>query len=611
MTAVGRREAATPVVRVDGFAPIGDYAVIGDGRTLALVARDGSIDWLPLPTIDQGTAFGAILDAEKGGSFRLAPEGDFRVTRSYVEDTNVLQTTFTTDEGSVVVTDALTLEDGGLLPWVELARRVECTSGTVRLRWQVEPRFGYGEEETSITEIGGTPVALGQRLRLAVFSFDLGTPLHSATEISGSAELSEGDSGIVVCVATDHEPIPYPPREEIEARLEGTCESWHRWADGARYDGSWRDAVERSALALKLLVYAPSGAMAAAGTTGLPEKIGGSRNWDYRFAWIRDTAFTLDALSRLGYREQVHASLSWLLDVTDATHPRLPPLFGLDGDVPRTIQKLSLSGYRGSQPVQRGNGAATQLQLGNFGYLFDTVSRYVEHGNALDPATSRRLGDIATFLCEIWRNADSGIWELGQHRQYTSSKMECWRALVLANDLAAAGQVPRDDVDRWRETADEIHEFVEQRCWSEEKGAYTFYAGTEDLDCAVLLGSHFHFTDPAGPRMNGTIDALRAELTGDGPLLYRYSGMEGEEGCFLACSFWMVSALAGAGRLDEARSMMDELVALANDVGLMAEQMDPSTKEQLGNFPQALTHLSLVRAAFAIADAENRNGGTE
>ena len=597
-------------VRVDGYAPIEDYAALGDGRTLALVARDGSIDWLPLPTIDQEAAFGALLDARRGGAFRLAPEGEFTVERRYLPGTNVLETTFTTDGGTAVVTDALTIQDGGLLPWVELVRSVECTGGSVRIRWTVEPRFGYGAEQTTVTEIGGTPVALGARLHLAVFAWDLGRPERVEGAIAGRAELSAGDAGLVVCVATDHEPIPYPPREEVEVRLRGTCESWQRWVEGARYNGPWRGAVERSALALKLLVYAPSGAMAAAGTTGLPEKIGGTRNWDYRFAWIRDTAFTLDALARLGYREQVHASLSFLLDVTDTTHPRLPPLFGLDGSVPRRLQTLPLDGYRGSRPVQRGNGAATQLQLGNYGYLFDTVSRYVAHGNALDPATGIRLAEVATFLCGIWHNADSGIWELEAHRQYTSSKMHCRRALTAAAALAESGQLPGDDGERWLRTAAEISEFVETSCFSEEKGSYSFYAGSDALDCSVLLGAQFDFAGSSSERMSSTIDALRAELTGEGPLLYRYSGVQGEEGCFLACSFWAVIALASVGRLAEARELQGELVALANDVGLYAEQMDAGTKAQLGNFPQALTHLSLIRAAFAIADAETRNGGT-
>ncbi len=609
MAVTGGKSPSSPVARVEGYAPIGDYAAIGDGRTLALVARDGAIDWMPLPSIDQATVFGALLDSERGGSFQVAPEDSFEVERRYLDDTTVLETRFTTESGVLVVTDAITLQDGGLLPWVELVRHLRCDAGTVRTRWSIEPRFGYGKEETRFTEIGGVPIALGKRLRLAVRSWEAGSAGHSGRAVAGAVDLNHGDEAMLLCVATDGEPVPVPEREEVEIRLRGTCKSWRNWLEGQQYEGPGKEALERSALALKLLTYAPSGALAAAGTTGLPEKIGGSRNYDYRFCWIRDTAFALDALSGLGYREQVHASLSWLLDATEPTHPRLQPLYGLDGSVPRTTQDLPLSGYRSSRPVQRGNSAAAQLQLGNYGDLFDTVSHYVAHGNALDPATGTRLAESASFLCEIWREDDAGLWELGERRPYTISKMSCWLALTRAVDLALKGQLPEEELERWRDEAEQIREYVEAQCWSEEKRSYTFYAGSDDLDCAVLLASQFAFADPRGERMQSTIDALRFELGAGGPLLYRYSGMEGEEGCFLACSFWLVTALAKAGRVDEARSAFDELLELGNDVGLYSEEIDPASGELLGNFPQALTHLSLIRSAFALSEAERGNGG--
>ena len=591
------RRPSRPVNRVDGYAAIGEYAAIGDGRTVALVARDGSVDWLPLPSIDCSTVFGALLDAENGGSFRISPDGAYTVRRRYVPRTNVLETTFVTEGGKVRVTDALTLQDGGLLPWLELARRVECTSGSVRMRWSVEPRFGYGLQDTTVDDVGGVPVACSGRQRLAVLSWDLGTPERSSTSVAGAVELEEGDSGLVACVGVDGAPLPYPTRAEVETRLRATIASWRRRLEEHDYDGSWREQVERSVLALMLLVFAPSGAISAAGTSALPEKIGGDRNYDYRFAWIRDSAFALDALSTLGYREQVHASLAWLLDATESTHPRMQPLYALDGHVPRSQEELSLPGYRGSQPVRRGNGAATQLQLGNYGDLFGTVWHYVGHGNSLDSGTGVRLAEVADLVCAIWRNDDSGLWELPEHRPYTISKMSCWSALTRAAKLAEHGHVPDEHAQRWLDTAEEVRAFVESRCWSDEQRAYTFYADSDSLDCAVLLASHLEFGDPGGERMNGTIDALLREQRADGPLFYRYTGMEGKEGAFLACSFWMVSALAKAGRQDEARELMDELLALGNDLGLWSEEMDPATHELLGNYPQALTHLSLIRAA--------------
>jgi pentatricopeptide repeat protein len=586
--------------RVGGYAPIGEYAAIGDGRTLALVARDGSVDWLPLPTLDSPTVFAALLDAGRGGRFVLEPEGEHTARRRYVPRTNVLETTFTAAEGTLRVTDALTLQDGSLLPWLELARRVECTAGSVRVRWRLEPRFGYGLDETTIEEIDGVPVASAGRRMLAVHAWGLGTPRCSNGSIAGAADLAKGESGLIACIGVEDEPLPHPTRDEVETRLSGTVAGWRRWLRAHEYDGPWRAQVERSALALELLIHVPSGAIAAAGTTGLPERIGGDRNYDYRFAWVRDSSFTLDALSTLGYREQVQASLSWLLRATEPTHPRMQPLYSLAGSVPRSQQTLPLEGYRGSQPVERGNAAARQLQLGNYGDLFGTVWHYVEHGNALDRGTGVRLAEVADLVCAIWKNADSGIWELPEQRRYTISKMSCWSALTRAAELAARGQVPGDHAQRWLATADEVRDFVERRCWSDAHGAFSFYADTDSLDCGVLLASQLEFDDPRGERMNGTIDALLRELRAEGPLLYRYTGMQTEEGAFLPCSFWMVSALAKAGRLDEARSLMDELLALGNDVGLWAEELDPSTHEQLGNYPLALTHLSLIRAAAML-----------
>lgn len=602
-----RRRA--PVNRVDGYAPIGDYAAIGDGRTVALVARDGSVDWLPLPTIDQEAAFGALLDAARGGSCRLSPVDEFAVARRYLPQTNVLETTFTTARGRLRVTDALTLQDGGLLPWVELVRRVECLSGAVRVRWSVEPRFGFARERTRIEKLGDAPVALGKRLLLTVRAWGLGEPVHGESSASGAVDMEAGDSGLLACLAVDREPFPHPSRDEVEARLRGTADAWRRWLRRRRYDGPWPKQVERSALALKLLVYAPSGAMAAAATTGLPERVGAGRNYDYRFCWVRDTAFALDALGTLGFREQVHDTLSWLLDATAATHPRLQPLYALDGSVPRMQEELPLEGYRGSRPVRRGNEAATQLQLGSYGDLFETVWHYVGHGNVLDPKTGRRLAECAGLVCEIWRNEDAGLWELDERRHYTISKVGCWLALTRAAQLAGMGQIPSGDADHWSATAEHVREFVETRCWSDKLRSYTFYADSELLDCGVLLAERFGYPDPTGDRMQSTIEALRREQGAGGPLLYRYSGMAGEEGAFLACSFWMATALARTGRVSEACELMDELLPLANDVGLWSEEIDPETRELLGNFPQALTHLSLINAAAAVAAAEKGDEG--
>jgi GH15 family glucan-1,4-alpha-glucosidase len=445
------------------------------------------------------------------------------------------------------------------------------------------------------------------REALVFCTWDAGEPTFSSAEIAGGFETRRSSRALLACIGMIGDPIPLPPPEEIELRFEQTCESWRRWLCFHDYEGPWEEAVERSILALKLLIDAKTGAIAAAPTTSLPERIGGDRNYDYRYAWIRDSAFVLDALGALGYREQVHASLCWLLDATESTHPRLEPFYKLDGSVPeRGGKELELDGYRGSRPALKGNNASGQVQLGSYGDLLETIELYVRHGNTLDGRTRVRLTETADQVCRIWRNEDSSIWELQEVRQYTISKVNCWVALDRTLQLVDDGEAPAEHADRWRAAAEEIRRWIEAHCWSEQRQSYTFYAGSDDLDAALLLAIRTGFLKPDDPRALSTIDAIRAELGAGGPLLYRYSGQEREEGAFLACSFWLAEALARCGRLEEARETMEQLLALANDVGLYSEEIDPESHELLGNFPQGLTHLSLINAAHAIAAAESK-----
>jgi len=590
------------VRRKDGFASIGAYGAIGDGRTVALVALDGSIDFLSLPSLHAPTTFAALLDPERGGRFALAPEGEFEAERRYVERTNVLETVFRTASGSVRVTDALTLEDGMLLPWVEVARRVEGLEGSVRMRWSVEPRFDWGRAAPRIRMRRGTPVAEGADLLVAVNAWDAGEPGVADGRIGSAFETSPGSRALLALSAVQFGPVPIPRRDDVERRIDGTCAGWRRWLDHWGYDGPWPETVARSALALRLLVHTPDGAIAAAPTTSLPERIGGDRNYDYRYAWVRDSAYTLDALIGLGLRPLVQEAFSWLLRAIAQTEPDLRPFYALDGTIPERLEELPLRGYRDSRPVRYGNAAKSQLQLGSWGDLLETADLYVRDGNEFDGATGRRLADTVDRLCVIWRDEDSGIWELPDLRHYTISKLACWTAFDRALTLVERDQVPGDHAARWREEREAVREFVETRCFSEARGSYTFYADTEKLDASVLRAARMGFADPAGERMAGTIAAVREELSAGGPLLYRYSGQADEEGAFLACSFWLVEALARAGRVDEARATMEELLPLANDLGLYSEEIDPETHELLGNFPQGLTHLALVTAAGAVAD---------
>jgi GH15 family glucan-1,4-alpha-glucosidase len=588
-----------PPDRADGYAPIEAYALIGDGRTVALVAADGRVDWWPSPTLDAPPVLAALLDAERGGYLGLAPSVPYRVSRGYRRATNVLETVYQTERGRVRVTSALNTGLSGPLPWTELAMRVEGLDGEVPLRFDLEPgdRLLSARPRTGRRE--GTPVMAVGDQNLAVVS---GVPLDfSVGERSLQADLvaRPGSRTVLAVVSTDREPLFLPAPDEVDARLDRTVASWRRWSGLLRCPGRWAEAVERSALALKSLVAESTGAIAAAATTSLPERISGPKNWDYRFAWVRDSAFALDALIRLGRHEEVHRSVSWLLGALRANGGKLKVLYTLAGQAAGEAVELDRPGYRASPPVRVGNSASNQLQLGGYGDLLDMLERYCRAGHLLDEGTGRLLAGLADRCCDEWQKRDSGIWELERTEHYTVSKIGCWVALDRAVRLAARGQIPGSTADRWVAERSRIRSWIEDRCWSDTKQAYSFYAGTDDLDAAVLLAARTGFD--RGPRLRSTIAAIRAEL-GCGPWLYRYSGSDREEGAFVACSFWLVEALAHSGQIEPAETLMDQVVAGASPLGLYAEQVEPATGRFLGNIPQALSHLALVNAAFAVCE---------
>jgi GH15 family glucan-1,4-alpha-glucosidase len=608
MTRLAMEEASRPI-HSGGYAPIRDYAAIGDGRTVALVARDGSVDWLPLPNLDSPSVFAAVVDADRGGRFWLAPEVPFQTTRRYVPGTNVVETTFATERGAVRVTDALTLPTRPLGPFRELVRRIEGIAGRVPMGWRVEPRFGYASRPTRIDCRGGVPRAVMGRDALAVMSFGAGDPELRHEAIAGRFDADETTRALISMVVAHQEPLVLPTRKEVEARLEETVQTWKRWADDRRYDGPWREAVIRSALTLKLLVFAPTGAVAAAATTSLPEEIGGERNWDYRFSWIRDSAVTLDAFLRLGCSQEAHAYFWWLMHASQLTHPRLQVLYRLDGGATAPEEELDLAGHRGSKPVRIGNAAVDQLQLDTYGELLQAAWLYACSGARIDRDIAKRLAGMADLVCRLWQHRDAGIWEVrDEARHFTQSKMMCWIALDRASALADRGVLPRGHADRWRRQREEIRAFVESSCWSPRKRAYTRSNESEDLDAGVLLGLLLGYADPGNERLATTVDAVRRELA-QGPYVRRYSGddgLSGTEGAFVTCSFWLAESLARAGRTDEAVELMEQLVGLANDVGLYAEEIDAHTGEFLGNIPQGLSHLALISAAVTISEAAGR-----
>jgi GH15 family glucan-1,4-alpha-glucosidase len=596
--------------RVDGYAPIRDYALVGDGRTGALIARDGSVDWLCLPNVDSPTVFARILDADRGGSFRLEPTSGFESERRYQPNSNVLETTFTTGQGRVRVTDAMTLTDiERISPMRELVRKVEALSGTVPLRWSLEPRFGYGRAETRIERRAGRWFAHAGSDALVLGLCDAGEGEVRDGAVAGRLELEEGSSAILSLAAASREPAVIPGREDSERRLARTERFWPQWAGRVEYEGAWRDAVVRSALVLKLLTFAPSGAIVAAPTTSLPEWIGGERNWDYRFTWLRDASWTLDAMLRLGFHEEAHAFFWWLMHASRLTQPRLQILYRIDGSTETSERELpELSGYRGSAPVRIGNGARAQVQLDLYGGVLEAIWLYATEVGHLDGDTGKEVARMADYVVRHWRDRDNGIWEVRDERtHYTQSKALCWVALDRACRLAEEGMIPNRS-KRWRDEADELQQFVDGEGWDEERGSYVRATDLRELDASLLTLALLGYHHPRSERIQGTVSAIERELR-EGPYVYRYrgeDGLAGDEGAFLTCSFWLVDAYARAGRLDDANALMEELVGLANDVGLYSEEIDPRSGEFLGNFPQGLTHLALVNAAVSIADVEVR-----
>jgi GH15 family glucan-1,4-alpha-glucosidase len=414
---------------------------------------------------------------------------------------------------------------------------------------------------------------------------------------------------LLALVAAHEQPLHAPSRDHVEARLDATCRVWERWLGFWAYDGPWEEEVARSALALKLLVYAPNGSIAAAPTTSLPEVIGGEKNYDYRYSWVRDSAFTLDALMRLGIPEQVQESFSCLLRAVRQTAPDLRPFYDLDGCVPTRSETLDhLRGYRDSRPVRYGNAASTQLQLGSWGDLLETAALYASEGNVLDAETGEMLAGCIDRVAVLWPDPDSGMWELDEHRHYTTSKIAVWMAFDRALRLTAEGQLPDKHVAQWREQHARLHAWIEENCWSDELGAYCGWAGEESLDAGILRAMRMDY--PERDRLDRTVDTIRERLAAAPGLLYRTSEHVGQEGAFVACSFWVVEALARLGRLDEACETMEQILPYANDLGLFSEQIDPSSGDLLGNFPQGLSHLALVNAAGAIQDAAGRGADT-
>lgn len=585
--------------RSAGYADLRSYAAIGDGRTVALVARDGGIDWFPVPQLDSRPVFAGMLDEVNGGRLELAPVGDFESERRYLPDTNVLETTYTTASGRVRVTDALNVGVDGRLPWTELVRRIDGLVGDVDMRWRVAPGTCLNTVSPWARETPHGSVLRVGELSLGVAVSDGVRVELNDQAVCGSFVIGANERQIVAMQAARAEPLMLSSAGEIDAGLDRTIGVWRNWSGQFSCSGTWDEAVRRSVLILKLLIYNPTGSIAAAATTSLPEVLKGGQNWDYRYAWIRDAAYTMAALRRFGIREETHAAVSWLLRSARRHGPRMGVFFRLDGSAPDPVREYEAPGWRGIGPVVTGNRADDQLQLSIFADVFDTVRLYADSGHVLDTETGHLLTGFADQACDSWRSRDAGMWELQQTEHYTSSKIGCWHALRCAVHLTEIGQIPGDP-ERWAREAERIQDWVRRHCWSEALGSYEWYPGSGQLDASVLLHAGSGFD--RGPRMSSTLDAIRREL-GSGPWLYRFSGArERGEGAFVACAFWAVSALHHVGRSTEARTLMNELVRQTNDVGVLAEMVVPEDNSFLGNLPQGLSHLALIGAAMDLAD---------
>jgi GH15 family glucan-1,4-alpha-glucosidase len=589
-----------------GYLPIEDHGVIGDLHTAALVGIDGTIDWLCLPRFDAPSVFASILDDEKGGHFRLRPLNYVRSQQLYLPDTNVLLTRFLSSEGVAEVLDFMPIE-AGLKERHDLVRSIRVVRGSMRFEVDCRPAFDYARRRHTISlgKTGAVFACAGTRLGLATR-----VPLREGPYRNALAQfaLEEGeDAAFVLQQLKEGEgPEEVLSNAPFQDRLQGTLDYWRRWISGSTYRGRWREMVNRSALALKLMVYDPTGALVAAPTMGLPETIGGERNWDYRYTWLRDAAFTLYSLIRVGFNEEAHNFMGWLLDVCRNSDGKLQPLYGIDGRTEIHEEELPhLSGYRNSRPVRLGNGAYNQLQLDLYGAVLDAAYLHNKHAAPLDYDVWNNLRPTLDWLSENWRQPDEGIWEVrGGRRPFVSSKVLSWVALDRAVRMARQRGLPAPE-DHWIKQRNAIYEEVMKKGWNPKRESFVQYYGGEALDASLLLMPLVKFVGPTDPRWLATLNCIQKELSHD-TLVYRYKvaeaaddGFSSEEGSFNTCSFWLVECLTRAGRLEEARLALEKMFSYANHLGLFTEEIGPSG-EALGNFPQALTHLALISAAARL-----------
>lgn len=586
--------------------PIGEYGLIGDTRTAALVAPDGAIDWWCLPRFDSAPVFGRLVGGDDAGTFETGPaEPAVLERRRYRDATATLETTWSVDGGELTLADSMIAEvSGRLLPTTTLVRRLTSRGRPVRIAVRLSPRFD--DRRVAPARVRRRPGVLlieHDGLALAVLT-DAPVPLAVDEAVIFTVEPARPLT--IVVGVTDGSPLVFVPPALARAEAERDERGWRRWADGIATAPDHRTAVVRSLLTLQLLTYSPSGAPVAAPTTSLPELLGGERNWDYRYAWPRDASIGIAAFLAAGKHREAKAFLAWLLHASRLARPRLPALFTLHGRPgPAERELRGWPGYADSRPVRVGNGAAGQHQLDGYGWVLDAAWLLTDAGQPLDGETWRAMRGFADHVVATWEQPDAGIWERRDDpRHHVHSKLMAWLALDRAARIATSrGGRAAKRAPLWQGVRDRIAADIRANGFDDDLGAYTAAYGSGDLDAAVLLLPILGIEPSDSPRVVGTVDAIRSRLGAGGPLVYRYvgaDGLAGREGAFLPCSFWLVQALVAIGRRAEASEMFDELVALGGPLGLFAEEMDPASGEHLGNFPQALTHASLLQAAAAL-----------
>jgi len=599
---------------------LSDYSLIGNARAAALVSKTGAIDWCCLPEFDSPSIFAAILDNDRGGRFTIHPAGNYTSQQRYIPDTNVVETTFETASGKARLLDAFTAQTEedkkqSLFPDHEILRVIEVISGSITFIMSYSPRIYYGKDSPYLKDHKKLGIHFAWKGNIYVLLGTLDPEQLIVTKDTATAEFTPEPGKPVIFSLSYSSQSPSVLPELCETgyrRMQQTINFWKTWSSKCQYKGLYKQEVKRSLLTLKLLTHAPSGAIIAAPTTSLPEQIGGERNWDYRYCWLRDASFTTRVLVKMGYTEEAHAYMSWILHATRLTRPKLQVVYSVYGHSQLKEKTLYwLNGYRNSKPVRIGNGADSQFQLDVYGEVLDAVYAYAPLVKAFDRDTKNFILSLGHIICRIWHQPDNGIWEVRSGlAHHTHSKVMAWVGLDRLVKLAHKFNWGDKPVQQFKEVADQIKKEVEQKGYNSDVDSYTRTFGGDDVDASLLTLPLVDYCDAASPRMRSTTHTICQQLQ-ENNLLYRYrnttDGLKGNEGAFGICNFWLIENLAKAGELEKSMQLFENMLQYATPTGLFSEEIDPETGELLGNYPQGFTHIGLINAALTLNEVYQHN----